>query len=151
MEINEVRRILKPQFGYLAKSDGELLYSHHFNVWSIGRKIAEIVPSLDEKEKYLFEIACLIHDIGKMKRSIQEALKKGKELPEPHKITLEVEVKEYLNNSQINLPEEDLKFITDIIRTHHGVSEKDLEEISTSGAQFFTSLLQTSDWLASMK
>jgi hypothetical protein len=151
MEINEVRRILKPQFGYLAKSDGELLYSHHFNVWSIGRKILEFVPSLDEKEKYLFEIACLIHDIGKMKRSIQEALKKGKELPEPHKITSEDEVKEYLNNSQINLPEEDLKFIVDVIRTHHGVSEKDLKEISTSGAQFFTLLLQTSDWLASMK
>jgi len=151
MEINEVRRILKPQFGYLAKSDGELLYSHHFNVWSIGRKIAENVPSLDEKEKYLFEIACLIHDIGKMKRSIQEALKKGKELPEPHKITSEDEVKEYLNNSQINLPEEDLKFIVDVIRTHHGVSQKDLREISTSGAQFFTLLLQTSDWLASMK
>jgi len=151
MEINEVRRILKPQFGYLAKSDGELLYSHHFVVWSIGKKIAEFVPSLDEKEKYLFEIACLIHDIGKMKNSIQEALRKGKELPEPHKITSEIEIKEYLNKSQMNLPEEDLKFITDIIRTHHGVSEKDLKEITTSGAQFFTLLLQTSDWLASMK
>jgi hypothetical protein len=151
MEINEVRKILKPQFGYLAKSDRELLYSHHFVVWSIGKKIAEFVPSLDEKEKYLFEIACLIHDIGKMENSIQEALRKGKELPEPHKITSEVEIKEYFSKSQMNLPEEDLKFITDIIRTHHGVSEKDLKEISTSGAQFFTLLLQTSDWLASMK
>jgi len=151
MEINEVRKILKPQFGYLAKSDGELLYSHHFMVWSIGRKIAEFVPSLDKREKELFEIACLVHDIGKMKPSIQEALKKGKEPPEPHKITLENEIKEYFINSQINLPEKDLKFIVDIIRTHHGVSEKDLKEISTSGAQFFTQLLQTADWLASMK
>lgn len=151
MNISEVRKILNPQFGYLAKSDGELLYAHHFMVWSIFRKIAEFVPSLDEKEKYLLEIACLIHDIGKMKASIQEALKKGKEPPEPHKVTSEDEIKKYFEKCRIEFDEKDLKFIADTIRTHHSVSNKDLEEISTPGAEFFTRLLSTADWLASMK
>ena len=151
MEIGEVRKILRPQFGYLAKSDGELLYSHHFNVWSIGKKLANFVPSLDEREKYLFEISCLIHDIGKMKPSIQNALKRAENLPEPHKLTSEEDVKKYLDSCQIQISDEDSQKIVDIIRTHHGVSGKDIKEISTSGAQFFTTLLRTADWLASMK
>ncbi len=151
IDIFTVRKILNPQFGYLAKSDGELLYAHHFMVWSIFRKIAEFVPSLDKKERYLLEIACLIHDIGKMKKSIQDKLRKGEEPLEPHKITSEDEVKEYFKKCGMEFCDEDLKFIIDTIRTHHSVSGKDLEEISTSGAEFFKLLLLTADWLASMK
>lgn len=155
MDIKKVRKLLNPQFGYIAKSTGEPLYIHHYMVWSICTKLSSYVPSLDEREKELLEIACLVHDIGKMDREFQEALRTGKR-PPPHKITTKEELYEFLEKCNIPLSdlgiqsEEDLQFIADIIRTHHGTSKRDLIEINTTAAKFFTQLLTTADWLASM-
>jgi len=153
MDIKEVRRLLDPQFGYWAKSTGELLYAHHFAVWSIFRKLSKYVPSIEEKENHLLEIACLIHDTGKMKEEIQTALRAGKKPGTPHKVTSSKEIESYFEKVKWeNKPnKEDIKKIVDIIRTHHSVSGKDLTEINTSGAGFYTLLLSTADWIASME
>jgi len=153
MNIQEVRQLLDPQFGYVAKSTGELLYAHHFAVWSIFKKLSKYIPSLDEKEKHLMEIACLIHDIGKMRKEIQDALRAGKKPNYPHKITSTEDVELYFEKIgwKNKFTNEDIKKITDIIRTHHGVSEKDLTEIATSSAGFYTLLLSTADHIASME
>ena len=95
MEIKDVIKILDPQFGYWAKSSGELLYAHHFSVWSIFRKLADFVPSLDREEKELVELACLVHDIGKMRKENQEKLKQNEKMVE-HRLEID-ELKEYFN------------------------------------------------------
>lgn len=153
MDIKEVRKLLDSQFGYWAKSTGELLYAHHFTVWSIFKKLSKYVPSLDEKEKYLLEISCLLHDIGKMKEEIQFALRKGKKLPYPHKLTSSQDIEFYLRkiNGEVKLDKKDIEKLTDIIRTHHSISEKDLSEINTGGVEFSTRLLRTADHIASME
>ncbi|MCS7231897.1 MAG: HD domain-containing protein [Elusimicrobiota bacterium] len=151
MKIKDVRKIIEPQFGYIAKSTGEFLYVHHFNVWSIFRKICKFVTSLDKREKYLLEIACLVHDIGKMDSEIQNSFKNKVEIYKPHKITSEKELKNYFEKAKFSISERDLKFILDVIRTHHSVSYEDLEKINTSAAGFYTELLCIADWLASME
>ncbi|MGQ9847015.1 MAG: HD domain-containing protein [Bacteroidales bacterium] len=151
MDINNVAQILDPQFGYWAKSNGELLYTHHFTVWSIFRKLAGLCPSLDEKEKEEMEIACLVHDIGKMKDENQKKLKNNEDMVE-HRIEMN-DLKEYFGKveSLRNIDEENIQKIRDIIHTHHSVAEHDLSEIVTAGASFFTNLLRTVDYIASME
>ena len=151
MEIKNVIQILDPQFGYWAKSNGELLYAHHFTVWSIFRKLADFCPSLDEKEKEETEIACLVHDIGKMKIENQKKLKNNEDMIE-HRIEVE-DLKEYFGKVELlkNINEENIKKIRDIIHTHHSVAEHDLSEIFTPGVSLFTNLLRTADYIGSME
>lgn len=151
MKIEEVIKILNPQFGYWAKSNGELLYAHHFAVWSIFKNLAKLCPSLDEEEKEDIEVACLVHDIGKMRDENQRKLKNNESLV-THRIELE-DLKLYFKNAGIldAIPEEKIKKIRDIIHTHHSVAEHDLSEIRTPGASFFTNLLRTADYIASME
>lgn len=151
MNINNVIQILDPQFGYWAKSNGELLYAHHFTVWSIFRKLTDLCPSLDEKEKEEMEIACLVHDIGKMKDKNQKKLKNNEDMVE-HRIEID-DLKEYFGKvgTLRNIDEENIQKIRDIIHTHHSVAEHDLSEIVTAGASFFTNLLRTADYIASME
>lgn len=151
IDIDTVRKILFPQFGYLAKSTGELLYAHHFITFSIFNKLVSFIPSLNEKEKELLSIACLVHDIGKMDEKIQQGLKDKEKSKIPHhKITSTEDFKKYFEKCNLQLDDKDIKFIADIVRTHHGVSERDLKEINTSVAGFYTQILTTCDWLASL-
>lgn len=151
METQDVIKILDPQFGYWAKSNGELLYAHHFTVWSIFKKLADLCPSLDESEKDLMEIACLLHDVGKMRIENQRKLKNNEDMVE-HRIEIN-ELKEYfwkvLSLRDIN--DENIRKIRDIIHVHHSVAEHDVSEIFTQGASFFTNLLRTADYIASME
>ena len=151
MEIEDIRKLLGPQFGYWAKSTGELLYAHHFAVWSVFRKIAKYCPSLDKGEMKILEIASLMHDIGKMRKEVQSFLRGISKIHPPHKIN-EQDVIEYIKLAKWSdkLNPQQIKKITDIILTHHSVSDKDLLEIDTSGAGFYTSLLITADRIASM-
>jgi len=151
METRDAIKILDPQFGYWAKSNGELLYSHHFSVRSIFKKLADICPSLDESEKELMEIASLVHDIGKMRIENQRKLKNNENIVE-HRIEMN-ELKSYFKNvdPQKDINNGNVKKIRDIIHTHHSVAEHDLSEIFTSGASFFTNLLRTADHIASME
>jgi hypothetical protein len=149
MEIREAQAFLDPQFGYLAKSSGEQLSAHHFACWAVFSKLSNFIPSLDEEDKKLVEIACLIHDIAKMRPENQKILREKRGTQLIHKPTYE-EVAEYLEKSFLSLSNEDKKRIFDIILTHHSVSEKDLKEITTPSAGILTELLRYSDQIASM-
>jgi len=152
MEYETVIKILDPQFGYWAKSNGELLYTHHFAVWSIFKKLSGFCPSLDDKEKEDVEIACLVHDIGKMRDENQQKLKNNEDQVS-HRIE-EQDLKEYFHKVEILneiLSDERIKRIRDIVHAHHGVAEHDLMETTTPGASFFTNLLRTADYIASME
>jgi len=152
MELKAIKKILEPQFGYLAKSTGEQLWAHHFTVWNIFVKMSKYYPSLDDKEKYLLELSCLFHDLGKEKSENQDILlgeKSGKLVHKPkiEDLTEHIDaIKDFLPNP---LSQEDKKFICDIILTHHSVSDSDIENITTSSAGIFTEILRYSDWLAS--
>ena len=100
MDRKEVIKFLEPQLGYLAKSNGEQLWMHHYTVWSIFKEISKYIPSLEEDDIKLMDVACLIHDIGKRKNIYQEMFKKGggESIREGHKPTLE-EVKEYIKEN----------------------------------------------------
>ena len=81
--------ILKPQWegGYWAKSSGELLWAHQYKVWRVASKLMEFMPTkaFTTEEKGLIELACLTHDIGKMRKECQARLKDGK-APGDHKL-----------------------------------------------------------------
>jgi len=153
MELKIVQKILEPQFGYLAKSTGEQLWAHHFAVWNIFVKMSKFYPSLDDKEKYLLELACLFHDIGKEKSENQEVLLGERSGKVVHKPKIE-ELSEHIELIKDSLPnplaQEDKKFIFDTILTHHSVSYDDIENITTASAGIFTEILRYSDWLASL-
>lgn len=145
-------KISEPQFGLLAKSSGEQLWAHHFTVWSIFKKMAKFYPSLDEKEKYLLEIACLFHDIGKQLPENQEILlgnKKGKVIHKPNFEDFSEQIESICEYLPSPLSKEEIKSIFDIILTHHSISDNDLENVTTSSAGIFTEILRYSDWLAS--
>ncbi|MEW6455475.1 MAG: HD domain-containing protein [Acidobacteriota bacterium] len=156
MEIKEVKVFLEPQFGYLAKSNGEQLWAHHFAVWNVFRKMGRFIPSLDDREKELLELSCLIHDIGKLREESQKFFRGEGENPRDHKSTIE-EVRKYLNKEDLKgilpfeLTESDIKFIYDTIKPHHSLSDSDIKEISTDSAGIFTELVRYADWLASME
>ncbi len=153
MDNLQVKRFLKGQFGFLAKSSGEMLWAHHYAVWSIVRKLAQYMPRFKTKpeELELIELAALVHDIGKMNPDWQNAIRTG-QTPPPHKANEEM-IARYLQKflPEVKANTELIKAVTDISRPHHGPSEKDLAEIDLSSAGFFTQLLTAADWLASME
>jgi len=156
MNHKEVQKFLEPQFGLLAKSNGEQLWMHHCTVWSVFKKLVRYIPSIDEEEEKILEIACLLHDIEKKKESYQRIFRSGSEghVPEGHKPNFD-EILEYLHRFENIIPfqvtEENAKKVYDIILTHHSTSEKNVKEINTSSAGVFTQILKYSDWLASME
>lgn len=153
MDSQEVRNFLIGQFGFIAKSSGEMLWAHHYAVWSIVKKLAEYIPRFqnEPEELELIELAALVHDIGKMRSEWQDAIIMGK-TPPPHKAS-EKQIASYLTKhlSEGKVNAEFIKAVTDIARPHHGPSEKDLAEIDLSSAGFFTQLLTAADWMASME
>lgn len=152
MEIKEVQEFLEPQFGFLAKSNGEQLWMHHFTVWKVFKELVKFIPSFTESDKEILEIACLIHDIAK-RNELNQRILIGEETGKVrHKPTFD-EVRLYIEQSSLpfHLSEKDIKKIYDIVLTHHSVSEDDIKEIDTISAGTFTDVLRFSDWLASME
>jgi len=156
MNHKEVQKFLEPQFGLLAKSNGEQLWMHHYTVWSVFKKLVRYIPSIDEEEEKILEIVCLLHDIEKKKESYQRIFRSGSEnrISGGHKPNFN-EILEYLHRFENIIPfqvtEETAKKVYDIILTHHSTSEKNVKEINTSSAGVFTQILKYSDWLASME
>lgn len=154
MNYKEVQVFLEPQFGFLAKSNGEQLWMHHYTVWSAFRKFVEYIPSIDEDEGKIIEVACLLHDIAKMSEKNQSILKGKEKGKVVHKPTIG-EFHDYLELIEGTLPfpltDENTKNIFDIVLTHHSISEDDLREITTNSAGILTELLRYADWLASME
>lgn len=153
MEFAEVLSFLRPQWagGHWAKSSGALLWAHHFAVWNVGTKIARRVPSLDEHEFRLLELAFLTHDIGKLRPACQERLHAGT-APGDHKLQLE-ELHNYLSTTPASGPaldETDIRTVWEIAVTHHSVSDEDIATQLSGRIGLFVRLLRTADWIASM-
>ncbi|MGQ9474168.1 MAG: hypothetical protein ACUVRN_09015, partial [Candidatus Caldatribacteriaceae bacterium] len=156
--IDDVREFLKPQLGYLAKSSGEQLWVHHYTVYKVCSRILELLPSFPKKLKEPLQLACLTHDLGKMRPGAQEILRGVKKASRvDHKLVfgeLEAYIERYIerNKSLKRLPsKEQIKAAYDIAVTHHSVSDDDIVRNSTTYSSSGVLLLRVSDWLASME
>ncbi len=158
MNLGDAIKLLDPQFGYLAKSDGEHLYAHQFTVWGIARRLMNYIPSLrnDPEEQNLIEWACLTHDIGKMDPQFQDKLLHQPHRRVKHRVEHVWEIEHYVEAARQSgwtgqIPDlKKLNALRDVIMTHHGVLERDLVEIKTPCAGFFTEVLMAADHLGSM-
>jgi hypothetical protein len=153
MDHSEVLDILRPQWRAAdwAKSTGELLWTHHYTVWSVGRKLARLAPSIDAPEARLLALACLTHDIGKRDSECQRRLRDG-QAPGDHKLDLE-QVTAYFRRDladTIPVSDADLAQIAEIARTHHSVSQADIRAQQFDRAGLLGRLLITADWIGSM-
>ncbi len=151
--INEVKAILKPQFGdFLAKSSGEVLWIHNFTLWSVAAKIMQFIPRLDDKERRLLEITVLIHDIGKMYSKNQSVLSGASDGKVRHTQTKEQIKAHFENNSLISvlsLTDEDIDFIYHA-HLHHNLPEEALKTAPPSLA-VYADVVRYADWLASQE
>ncbi len=153
MEQKQVITFLEPQQGFLAKSNGEQLWMHHYTVYSIFKKISGYIPSLDDGDKKILEMSCLTHDLEKRKDSYQRMFQYGGEaIKEGHKPDLEG-LKKYIKESEIatTLSDQDIKTAYEYSLTHHSISNKNLEEIEAPSAGVKTMILTWCDHLASME
>lgn len=158
MRTEDAIKLLDPQFGYLAKSDGEHLYAHQFTVWAIVKRLIRYIPSLRDnpEECDLIEWACLTHDIGKMDPKVQEKLLHHPTRRVKHRVEHVWEIENYLEVARQSgwsgpMPDlNKLNALRDVITTHHGVLQHDLVEIKTPSAGFFTDVLMAADHLGSM-
>lgn len=152
---NEIKAILKPQFGLLGKGGefkAELLWVHAFTLWSIATKIIKFIPRFDDKEKRLLEITVLIHDIGKMTEKNQAVLTGQAEGKVRHTQTKE-QIKAYFEDNalieQLGLSEADIDFIYHA-HLHHALPEEALKTALPSLA-VYADIVRYADWLASME
>ncbi len=154
MDHGKALEILRPQWlsGDWAKSNGELLWAHSYTVWCVGRKLAELVPSIRPAEAELLELGCLTHDVGKRRPECQERLHGGQS-PGDHKLEFE-ELASYFRDDvkgSIALSDEQVRQILEIARTHHSVSSDDIRSQTFARAGMLGRLLITADWIASME
>ncbi|MEM3071758.1 MAG: hypothetical protein QXG33_04240 [Candidatus Anstonellales archaeon] len=152
--IDDVRLFLEPQIGYLAKTNGEPLWLHHFTVYKVCMRLIELLPRFPEELLAPLQLACLTHDIGKMRKEAQQTLESGgKDKRVVHKLKYE-ELLDYIEKAKglAYMPSEaQIKSAYDIAVTHHSVSDEDIICNSTAYAGSGILLLRVSDWLASME
>lgn len=152
LSIEQVKIILQPQFEYLAKSHGEVLWLHSFSVWSILSKLAARIPRFTNHERMLLEISALIHDIGKMRARSQEILAGERQGKLRHTATKE-EISQYLSPFiSSGLLDIDGKGIDQIweFALHHHISEEQQKEAQTPAYGIYTDVVRYADWLSSM-
>lgn len=153
LQVEQVKRILQPQFEYLAKSHGEVLWLHSFSVWSILSKLTARIPRFTEQERLLLEISALIHDIGKMRPRNQEILTGESEGILKHTATKE-EIKNYLSpfiaGSSLPIKVDDVNQIWEFA-LHHHISEEQQKEAQTAAFGIYTEVIRYADWLSSME
>jgi len=153
LSLEQVKAILKPQYEYLAKSRGEVLWLHSFAAWSILSKLAARIPRFTEKERLLLEISALIHDIGKMRTKSQEILTGKQQGKLPHTATKE-EIKTYLlpfiSDNMLQLEDKDIDSIWEFA-LHHHISEKQQKEAEVPAYGIYGEVVRYADWLASME
>jgi len=152
MNHDEAIETLRPQWegGYWAKSSGELLWAHQYAVWTVGKKLSSFSRSLTEKKRRLLELACLTHDIRKMTEKCQRRLHNGQG-PGDHKLHKE-DLEDYFRNKlhgRVPVADDAIQQIWDIARTHHSISENDLNVQQSVNVDLFQ-MLRFSDWIASM-
>jgi hypothetical protein len=152
---NEIKAILKPQFGLLGKGGefkAEPLWVHAFTLWSIASKIIKFIPRFDDKERRLLEITVLIHDIGKMTEKNQAVLAGQAEGKVRHTQNKEQITAYFEDNALIEplgLSEADIDFIYHA-HLHHALPEEALKTALPSLA-VYADIVRYADWLASME
>jgi len=153
LNIEQVKEVLRPQFEYLAKSRGELLWLHSFAAWSILSKLAIRIPRFTDHERLLLEISALIHDIGKMRLKSQEILAGEKHGTLKHTATKE-EIKEYLetfiSKGLLKIEEKDFDRVWEFA-LHHHISEDQQKEAQTPAYGIYSEVVRYADWLSSME
>lgn len=153
LQLEQVKRILQPQFEYLAKSHGEVLWLHSFSVWSILAKLAARIPRFTSQDRLFLEISALIHDIGKMRPRNQEILTGEREETLKHTATKE-EIKNYLSpfiaGSSLPIKVDDVNQIWEFA-LHHHISEEQQKEAQTAAFGIYTEVIRYADWLSSME
>ncbi len=153
LNIDQVKKVLQPQFEYLAKSHGEMLWLHSFSVWSILSKLAVRIPRFTDHERMLLEISALIHDIGKMRTESQKVLTGERQGKLKHTATKE-EIRQYLlpfiSNGLFNLDSEGIDQIWEFV-LHHHISEEQQKEAQTPAYGIYAEVVRYADWLSSME
>ena len=150
---DEIRAILRPQFGLLGKSvRGEPLWVHAFTLWSISHQLLKFIPRFDDRERRLLEITCLIHDAGKASDVNQKILSGATEGKVKHTQTKR-RIRAYFEDNNLidllSLSEEDIDFIYHA-HLHHHLPEGSLKTAPPSLA-VYANIVRYSDWLASQK
>lgn len=152
LELNQVKAILKPQFEYLAKSHGEVLWLHSFAVWSILAKLAARIPRFTDRERLLLEISALIHDIGKIRPKNQDILTNKREGKLIHTASKE-EIVDYLSPfidcKVIPIRIDDIDQIWEFA-LHHYISKAQQQETQTPAHGIYAEVIRYADWLSSM-
>ncbi len=153
LQLEQVKRILQPQFEYLAKSHGEVLWLHSFSVWSILSKLVARIPRFTDQERLLLEISALIHDIGKMRPKGQEILTGKREGTLKHTATKE-EIKNYLSpfiaEKIIPIKVDGIDQIWEFA-LHHHITEEQQKEAQTPAYGIYAEVVRYADWLSSME
>ena len=153
LRLDKVKAILQPQFEYLAKSHGEVLWLHSFSVWSILSKLAARIPRFTEHERLLLEISALIHDIGKMRVKSQEILQGERQGRVKHTATKE-EITDYLSpfisKKLLQLEAKDIDTIWEFA-LHHHITEEQQREAQVPAYGIYAEVVRYADWLSSME
>lgn len=153
LTLEQVRKVLQPQFEYLAKSYGEVLWLHSFSVWSILSKIAARIPRFTDQERLLLEISALIHDIGKTRPKNQAILMGEREGTLEHTATKE-EIKNYLfpfiTDRTLPIKVDDIDRLWEFA-LHHHISEEYQKEAQTAAYGIYAEVIRYADWLSSME
>lgn len=153
LSIEQVKKILRPQFEYLAKSYGEPLWLHSFSVWSILSKLVAHVPRFTDKEKLLMELAALLHDIGKMRLRSQLILAKGSGATLKHTATkeeIETYLRSFILSGLLELTKGDIDSIWEFA-LHHHLSDDQLKEAQIPAFGVYAEVVRFADWLSSME
>ncbi|MDI6874487.1 MAG: hypothetical protein QME84_09450 [Actinomycetota bacterium] len=152
--IDNLRAFLKPQVGYLAKSSGEQLWVHHYTVYKVCMRILELLPAFPEDLVNPLQLACLTHDLGKMRPQAQKVLRGAVSTSRVvHKPAYD-EIEAYIEKARgLRRPasKKEIKAAYDMAVTHHSVTDEDVIRNSTAYSASGVLLLRVSDWLASME
>jgi hypothetical protein len=152
MEVVDLGPLLDIQIGCLAKSDGELLWSHHLLVRAVAARMAEYIPSITHQEKRVLELAALTHDIGKVAGEVQEYLKGSRAGPVSHKLS-RAQYGELVGPAAVKASFRDDEILRawEVLACHHYVSEQDILETSSPRIAKLTQVLIEADHMASMR
>ncbi|MFX0211806.1 MAG: HD domain-containing protein [Candidatus Hodarchaeota archaeon] len=152
MQCLNLEPLLKNQCGFLAKSSGELLWTHHLNTWQISKTLASYIPLLTEQEKRVLELASLTHDVGKIELIAQKVLRGERSGQCIHKLKRNV-YKNLVENSALDagFSAEEVSLAWEVLACHHFASDEDVRETSSHRIELLTQLLVDADHLSSME
>jgi HD-GYP domain-containing protein (c-di-GMP phosphodiesterase class II) len=109
---------------YNAKSTGESLFIHSFNVYSLVKQVTQYIPNLTDRDLIKLKIAALLHDFGKTYDEYQS------KLSGPHKLKDGDirKIKELISKIE-TLTDNELDDIIYMIQNHHSI---DMEKVNTN-------------------